>query len=171
MQRPFSAIRYISKKWSFAIVGVKGAFIAEPSDPKRTSRYFRRRVSLDRSTHPPSFIRRAGCHTGLGFPGRCQLVLHTIKCVPCGVEYYELKSVWISHVQSGSGVSSECVKRILQDKFLQKWSSRTSEEEKFSSYKIYKDFFEILSYNTFQWNLRLRLSDKNKSKFEQWCFQ
>ena len=43
-----------------------------------------------------------------------------------------LNSVWMSHVQSGSGVSSECVKRILQDQFLQKWFSRISEDETLS---------------------------------------
>ena len=57
-----------------------------------------------------------------------------------------LKNVWISHVQSGSGVSSECVKRILQDQFLQKWSSRISVEEDFSSYRIYKNVHEFEEY-------------------------
>ena len=38
------------------------------SDPKRTNGYFRCRVSIDRSTHPASFIRWEGCHTSLGFP-------------------------------------------------------------------------------------------------------
>ena len=65
----------ISKKWSFVVVeeqiqniiilGEKrkrGRVRAEPSDPKRTKGYFRCRVSIDRSTHPPPFIRRAGCH-------------------------------------------------------------------------------------------------------------
>ena len=44
------------------------------------------------------------------------LTLISEKCV--------LNSVWMSHVQCGSGVSSECVKRILQEVSLQKWSSR-----------------------------------------------
>ena len=57
-----------------------------------------------------------------------------------------LNNVWISHVQSGSGVSSECVKRILQDQFLQKWSSRISVEEDFSSYRIYKNVHEFDEY-------------------------
>ena len=48
---------------------------AEPLDPKRTKGSFKCRVSIDRSTYPPSFIRRAS----LGFPGRCQLLLHTIE--------------------------------------------------------------------------------------------
>ena len=51
----------------------------------------------------------------------------------------------MSHVQSGSGVSSECVKRILQDQFLQKWFGRISEEET-STYKIYKDIHEFEEY-------------------------
>ena len=42
-------------------------------------RDFRCMVSTDRFTHPPSFIRQAGCHTCLRFPGRCQLLLHTIE--------------------------------------------------------------------------------------------
>ena len=46
---------------------------AGPSDPKRTEGKFRCRVSIDRSTHPPSFIRPAGCHTSLWFPGRCHV--------------------------------------------------------------------------------------------------
>ena len=33
-------------------------------------------VSTDKSTHPSSFIKPAGCHTSLGFPGRCLLLLH-----------------------------------------------------------------------------------------------
>ena len=41
------------------------------------------------------------------------------------------------------GVSSECVKRIFQDQFLQKWFSRISEEETFSTYSIYKDIHEF----------------------------
>ena len=40
---------------------------------------FRCRVPIDRSTHPPSFMRRAGCHTSFGFPGGA------IRCDPCGV--------------------------------------------------------------------------------------
>ena len=36
-------------------------------------------VSVDGSTHPNSFIRRAGCHTILGFLMRCRLLLHTIE--------------------------------------------------------------------------------------------
>ena len=41
---------------------------AELSDPKRTKGSFRCMVSIDRFTHTPFFIRRAGCHTSLGFP-------------------------------------------------------------------------------------------------------
>ena len=51
---------------------------AERSYPKRTTGSFRCMVSLDRNTHPHFFIRRAGCHAGEGFPGRCQLLLHTV---------------------------------------------------------------------------------------------
>ena len=40
---------------------------SEPSDPKRTKGYFRCRVSIDGSTHPPPFIMRAGCHNSLEF--------------------------------------------------------------------------------------------------------
>ena len=36
-------------------------------------------VSIDRSTHPHSFRRQAGCHASVGFPGRCQLLLHSIE--------------------------------------------------------------------------------------------
>ena len=57
-----------------------------------------------------------------------------------------LNCVWISHVQCGSGVSSECVKRILQDQFLQKWFSIISENETFSTYQIYKDIHEFEGY-------------------------
>ena len=56
---------------------------------KRTKGYFRCRGSIDRSTHPPFFIRRAGCHASLEFPGSCQLILHTIRCAPCGVQYHD----------------------------------------------------------------------------------
>ena len=31
----------------------------------------------------------------------------------------------------------------LQDQFLQKWSSRISEEEDFSSHKVYKDVYNL----------------------------
>ena len=62
------------------------------------------------------------------------------------LENWGLNSVWMSHVQSGSGVSSECVERILQDQFLQKWFSRISEDETFSTYKIYKDIHEFENY-------------------------
>ena len=61
----------ISKKrsffhcWKSIIIlgerGTRGRVRAEPSDPKRTKGYFRCRVFIDRSTHPHSFIRRAGC--------------------------------------------------------------------------------------------------------------
>ena len=40
---------------------------------------FRYMVSTDRSTDPLYFIRRAGCHTSKGFPGRCQLLLQIIE--------------------------------------------------------------------------------------------
>ena len=87
----------------------------------------------------------------------CFLIYNTIKHLNCKGKYTSpwlgyvkgtlencgLKSVWIFHVQSGSGVSSECVKRILQDQFLKKWFSRISQEEKFSTYKIYKDIQEF----------------------------
>ena len=44
-------------------------------------------------------------------------------------------------------VSNECVKRILQDQFLESWSGRISvSEEDFSSYKIYKDVHEFEEY-------------------------
>ena len=43
-------------------------------------------VSIDRSTHPHFFIRRAGCRAGVGFPGRCQLLLHTVG-VPLAGEF------------------------------------------------------------------------------------
>ena len=36
-------------------------------------------VSTDNSTHPLSFIRRAGCYSSLGFPERCKLLVHTIE--------------------------------------------------------------------------------------------
>ena len=65
--------------------GKGGRVRTEPSDPKRTKGYFRCRISIDRSSHPTSLMRRAGCHTSLGFPGRCQLLLHTIRCAPCRV--------------------------------------------------------------------------------------
>ena len=53
---------------------LRGRVRAEPSNPRRTKAYFRFTVSIDRSTHPPSFIRRARCHTNLGFPVRCKLI-------------------------------------------------------------------------------------------------
>ena len=63
--------------------------------------------------------------------------LTMVRIVKSRLDNCGLNSVWISHVQSGSGVSSEGVKRILlQDQFLQKWSSRISVEEDFSSYRI-----------------------------------
>ena len=79
-------------KWSFVIVEEqwqiilflcerrkRGSERPEPSNPKRTKGSFRCMVSIVRSTHLPSFIRRAGCCTSLGFPGRRQLLLHTIE--------------------------------------------------------------------------------------------
>ena len=53
----------------------RGGQRAYLSNPKRTIRFFRCMVSIDRSTHPHSFIRRGGCHASLGFPGRCQLLV------------------------------------------------------------------------------------------------
>ena len=41
----------------------------EPSNPERTKGSLRCMVSMDRSTHPYSFIRRAGCQSSSGFPG------------------------------------------------------------------------------------------------------
>ena len=58
--------------------GKSGRERAEPSYPKRTKGSFRCMVSIDRNTHPHFFIRRAGCHAGVGFPRRCQLLLHTV---------------------------------------------------------------------------------------------
>ena len=89
--RPFSAI-IKNFKWSFVIVEEqwqiilflcerrkRGSERPEPSNPKRTKGSFRCMVSIVRSTHLPSFIRRTGCCTSLGFPGRRQLLLHTIE--------------------------------------------------------------------------------------------
>ena len=42
-------------------------------------------VIVPTGTHPLSFIRQAGCHTNLGFLWRCQLLLHAIRCAPCGI--------------------------------------------------------------------------------------
>ena len=56
----------------------RGRERAESSNPKRTKGSFRCMVSIDRSPHPHSFIRRAGCHARLEFPGRCQPPLHPI---------------------------------------------------------------------------------------------
>ena len=56
----------------------RGRERAELSNPKRTKGSFRCMVSIDRSPHPHSFIRRAGCHARLEFPGRCQPPLHPI---------------------------------------------------------------------------------------------
>ena len=40
---------------------------------------------IHRQIHtPPSFVRRAGCRTG-----RFQLLLHTIRCAPCGFSWVE----------------------------------------------------------------------------------
>ena len=82
----------ITKKWYFVIVEEKwksiiilnerrkrGRVRTGPSDPKRTKGSLRCMASIDRSTHPPSFIRRTRCNTSLEFPGRCQLLSHTIK--------------------------------------------------------------------------------------------
>ena len=43
-------------------------------------------------------------------------------------------------------MSSECVKRILQDQFMKKWLSRISADETFSTYNIYKDIHEFEEY-------------------------
>ena len=51
----------------------------------RTKGCFRCRVSIDRSTHPLSFIRQAGWPTSFGFSGRCKFLFHTIGCAPYGV--------------------------------------------------------------------------------------
>ena len=75
----------------------RGRVRAEPSDAKRTKGYFRCMVSIDRYTQPPSFISRAGCHTSIGFHGNCELLLHTMRCAPCGVvnEWRsELRNKW-----------------------------------------------------------------------------
>ena len=75
--RPLSAIILFSIKLKNSDKACerrkRGRERAEPSNPKRTKGSFRCRVSIDIFTHPHSFIRRAG------FPGRCQLLLHTIK--------------------------------------------------------------------------------------------
>ena len=57
-----------------------------------------------------------------------------------------LNSVWTSHVQSGSGAFSKCVKITWQDQLVQKWFSRISVEENFSSYKNYKYVHEFEEY-------------------------
>ena len=43
-------------------------------------------------------------------------------------------------------MSTERVKRILQDQFLEKWFSRISEDETFSTCKIHKDIHEFKEY-------------------------
>ena len=71
-QRPW---HFFPKKWSFVIVEEqwqsililgkirqRGRERAEPSNPKRTKGSLGCMISTDRSTHPPSFIRQAGCH-------------------------------------------------------------------------------------------------------------
>ena len=69
-----------------------------------------------------------------------------MRNVKSTLENCGLNSIWTYHVESGSGVSSEGVKRILHDQFLQKWSSRISVEEDFSSYRIYKIVHEFEEY-------------------------
>ena len=52
---------------------------SEPSNPKRVKGSFGCMVSINKFTHPPCFIRRAGCHANLGLPGSCELLLHTYR--------------------------------------------------------------------------------------------
>ena len=56
----------------------RGRERAEPSNPERTKGSLSCMVSIERSTHPHSFIRRAGCQSSSGFPRRFKLLLHTI---------------------------------------------------------------------------------------------
>ena len=60
-----------------------GGVRAESSDLKMTKGPFRCMISIDRSTHPPPFIRWARCHPRLGFPRRCQQ--YTWFFIPSGV--------------------------------------------------------------------------------------
>ena len=51
----------------------------EPSHQKGIKGYLRCMVSANRSTHPLSFIWRAGYHTNLGYTRRCQLLLQAVR--------------------------------------------------------------------------------------------
>ena len=57
----------------------RGRVREESLEAKRTKEYFICMVSIDISTHSPSFIMRAGYHASLGFPGRSQPLLHTLE--------------------------------------------------------------------------------------------
>ena len=70
---------------------------ADPSNPKRINGSFTCMVSTDRSTHPPAFVRRAGCHTSLGCPRRCQLLLDTIEQAK-GVWPWRVTHRWSAHL-------------------------------------------------------------------------
>ena len=63
------------------------------SRSKEDQGIFRCRVTIHRSTHPHSFINQPVCYTSLGFPGRCQLLLYTIRWGPCIVSEGNTKRV------------------------------------------------------------------------------
>ena len=97
---------------------------AEPSNPERTKGSFRCMVSIDRSTHPHSFIRQAGCHASIGFPGRCHLLLHTIhqakRVCPFSWRYSRSVSAKIPYSYGAweEGVPQQPGGRSLSDKCL-----------------------------------------------------
>ena len=85
--RLFSAIKFVFFRKSGYLPLLKNngkACERRKSGRERAEGSFRCMVSIDRNTHPHIFIRRAGCHTGVGFLGRCQLLLHTVGVTLAG---------------------------------------------------------------------------------------
>ena len=83
-RRSFSAIRY-KQKVVFVIVEAQCQSLIIQGERRKRGRVrtdlyiYAVMQGINRQIHTsPSFIRRAGCHTSLGFSGMCQLLMHTM---------------------------------------------------------------------------------------------
>ena len=109
--------------------------------------YLRCRVSIDRSSHPHSFIRRAGCYNSLEFPGRCWLLLHTIRCAPCKAQSF----VSVLGVKTLQGIHSWTLCRIGASAGMRpkKWTrvlSKSSDQNS-SPYRVLRPHWQDLKAN------------------------
>ena len=120
----------IIKKWYFVIVEEqwqsviivderikRGRVRAEPSDPKRTKGPFRCMELTNRSIHPPSFVRREGCHTSLGFNCRSTL-MEKWQPVAMLIRVLTKNTVYLNWNQLIYFISNEVVKKCWKKVFF-----------------------------------------------------